>query len=405
MSWMRALLIAPLAVACQGKITNSDLTKHHDPAMGVDAATPGNGDGDGDGDTAQQGDGDATHQGDGDAPARDGGAHDAMMPAPVDAGMHDVDAHMDPPPKMRMDGADQDIALFSGADVHFNPDTRTINLDADLPSDDYQYREIRLAFALRCPSKGCDPWDRQGHISIMRGDQEIEIMRFMTPYGIGMSANIDVTDLRPLLTGHVTARVFIDTWVNPGWLVDATLQFRGGSPPHDVLQVVPLWLSGGVVYGDPGHDPKRNVDVDLPAGATGAQMRTIITGHGQGNLDNCAEFCPREHTLTVGGRQFKRTIWRDDCASTAVPNQGGTWKLSRAGWCPGADVRTWVEDVSSGVQGNKLTVSWEPSDYENSCRPGVASCQGCSLGTGCSYDTGNHTEPYYQLSGLLVVYR
>ena len=33
---------------------------------------------------------------------------------------------------------------------------------------------------------------------------------------MGASWDLDVTDLRPLLTGDVTMRAFIDTWVGPG---------------------------------------------------------------------------------------------------------------------------------------------------------------------------------------------
>jgi hypothetical protein len=32
-----------------------------------------------------------------------------------------------------------------------------------------------------------------------------------------------------------------------------------------------------------------------------------------------------------------------------VPNQYGTWQLSRGGWCPGQDVRPWVADITDQV--------------------------------------------------------
>jgi len=49
-----------------------------------------------------------------------------------------------------------------------------------------------------------------------------------------------------------------------------------------------------------------------------------------------------------------------------------------------------------------------PSDveaYENSCRPDAPVCTGCSLGTGCEYDGGNHTTPVYKLSAALTLFR
>jgi hypothetical protein len=31
-------------------------------------------------------------------------------------------------------------------------------------------------------------------------------------------------------------------------------------------------------------------------------------------------------------------------------------------------------------------------------------CAGCALRTGCAYDNGNHTNPFYVLSAALIVY-
>ncbi len=71
--------------------------------------------------------------------------------------------------------------------------------------------------------------------------------------------------------------------------------------------------------------------VALPAGSSYA-LRTFVTGHGQGNADNCAEFCPRDHTITAGKAAHTTQIWREDCATTAAPNQQGTYKYrARAG--------------------------------------------------------------------------
>ena len=436
----RAWLLGVLCMGCTGVLGGGTATHEQDddPAQGADAGTDpgdgdsGDGDGDGDGDLGDgdvgdgdSGDGDRDDggtgegdTGDGDTGDGDTGDGDTGDGDTGDGDTGDGDGDI-PDPPIRMDGVDETRALFDGTWVYFNPDDRRqIDQDVDLPEDMYQDREIRLTFALRCPQGGCDPWDRHGHISILadvNGERrELELMRFVTPYGRDMTFDIDVTDLRPLLTGHVTARVFIDTWVGPGnnpsgpgWLVDAHLNFKGGTPPHDVLAVRPLWSPGGVVYGDPGRSPKREVTFDLPKGARGAQMFTIITGHGQGNHQNCAEFCDKNHTLRVGDREFHRVIWRDDCATTAVPNQGGNWKPSRAGWCPGAGVYPWVEDVSAGVTAgaSTLTVSWTPEDFTNTCRPGANPCADCVFNTSCNYDTGNHTEPYYQLSGMIVITR
>jgi hypothetical protein len=398
-----AVLSAVCIAACKGGIRGGgDSEQDEHPATMDDGADDGD---------------DATDETDGvepvddEADATDMPDMDASGPVERDAA---VEEDAGPPP--RVDGPNEDRALFSGAHVYFGAENRReIDADVELPPDGYQYSNIRLTLALRCPQGGCDHWDRHGHLSLVLDSgtdhaREVELLRFVTPYRREMSTELDVTELRPLLTGRVTARVFIDTWVGPGhaqgagWLVDATLSYTGGTPERDVLSVVPLWSPGGVVFGDPNRNPERRIEVDIPAGAHGARLWTLVTGHGQGNAYNCAEFCQARHTLKVGERTFERVIWRDDCASTAVPDQPGTWTLSRAGWCPGAGVRTWIEEASV-TPGSRVTVSWTPQAYENTCRPGVAQCGGCTLGTGCDYDGGNHTEPYYQLSGLLVVYR
>lgn len=339
---------------------------------------------------------------------------DAADVATVDAGPGSPDAAeaSGPDASPGSDGPDAVIKVFDGTHVYFGEGgSREVDLAAELPAAGLRYRTIMMDMALRCPANGgCDWWDRHGHISVMVDGKEVEVLRFVTPYRKAMSVSLDVTDLRPLLTGRVTMRVFIDTWVGPGhpngagWLVDTTLRFTGGAPAREVLAVIPLWQPGGVVFGDPARDPSRSATVAIPAGATGAKLWTNITGHGQGNAYNCAEFCAANHVLAVGERTISKEIWRDDCRTTAVPDQAGTWQYPRAGWCPGASVRPWIEDIGAVAAGD-LTVRWTPEPYVNTCRPGAGSCSGCTLGTGCEYDGGNHTEPYYQLSGMLVVTR
>jgi hypothetical protein len=328
------------------------------------------------------------------------GAPDAAAPGGPDAGPG-------------TDGPDAVIKVFDGTHVYFGEGgSREVDLAAELPAAGLRYRSIIMEMALRCPANGgCDWWDRHGHISVMVDGKEVEVLRFVTPYRKAMAVSLDVTDLRPLLTGRVTLRVFIDTWVGPGhpngagWLVDTTLRFTGGAPAKEVLAVIPLWQPGGVVFGDPARDPSRSATAAIPAGATGATLWTNITGHGQGNAYNCAEFCAANHVLAVGDRTISKEIWRDDCRTTAVPDQAGTWQYPRAGWCPGASVRPWIEDIGAVEGGRDIIVRWTPEVYVNTCRPGAGSCSGCTLGTSCEYDGGNHTEPYYQLSGMLVVTR
>jgi hypothetical protein len=335
-----------------------------------------------------------------------GGASVTSDAAPPDAA---VDASPpDAPP-------DQSVSLFTGAVVQFTPDNhRQIDAEVALPAPEASFRQVLLHLTLGCPNNRCDYWDRFGRISIVqdagtKSEREIEVMRFVTPYRVGMEDTLDVSDLRPLLSGNVTVRVFIDTWVGTGhangdgWLVDASLEYIGGELEEEVLAVVPLWAPQGVVYGDPLRPSALTTTVEAPVGARAARMWTVITGHGQGNAGNCAEFCVREHTVTVGDQTFAQEIWRDDCETTAAPNQQGTWQYPRAGWCPGALVHPWVQDVSTAIgAGGTLTVGWDAAAYENTCRPHFESCSGCTLNAPCGYNGNNHTEPNYQVSSVIV---
>jgi hypothetical protein len=288
---------------------------------------------------------------------------------------------------------------------------------------------------LDCPTGGCDPWDRVGSIDLVTkgsGTSEtlLELGRFITPYNIVSGVNsppawdIDVTELRPVLAGNVTVRVFIDTWVpqgnvaanGAGWLVGTTFTMTGGTPAKVPVAVVPIWTwtttgkePTGIVYGDQGQPISSSLppqNLTLPAGATSFGVRSTITGHGQGNLDNCAEFCSEDHTWTVGTSANTKSMWRTDCAN--FPSSG-TYQYSRAGWCPGADVQPWDFDVTSQVgSGGKVTVTYGVTPYTNTCNqgaPGGGVCTGCQAGESCGYDGSGHTQPFYYVQSLLIAFR
>ncbi|WP_437326560.1 peptide-N-glycosidase F-related protein [Sorangium sp. So ce381] len=318
-------------------------------------------------------------------------------------------------------GTDTTVTPFDETPFYLtsDDDRRVVDAPVSFPNTG-TYERITLHLSLECPPGGCDPWARLASLGLVTakdpaGDAVIELMRFITPYHVGASWDLDVTDLRPLLAGEVTLRAFIDTTVGPGspygdgWLLHASFEMKGGVPAKIPVAVIPVWSPRRVVYGDPARPiagAAPPADIPLPAGASSYALRSFITGHGQGNADNCAEFCEREHTLTVGAVPHAERIWRDDCATTAAPGQQGTYRYPRAGWCPGADVRPWTIEFTADVAGTgAVKVAYDVAGYENTCRPDSPSCDGCTLGAGCDYDGGTHTEPGYELSTVLIGYR
>lgn len=335
-----------------------------------------------------------------------------------------------------MPGTDTTVSVFDKTPIFFGPttDQREVDQTVTFPSEG-AYESITLALSLTCPSKGCDVWDRFGTIALVQPisssdagtvERLVEIARFVTPYGLPPSGDpqptwsIDVTELRPLLSGTVTLRAFIDTWVPQnvtnqgyGWVVTASFVMKGGIPAKVPVAVVPIWSwtttnkePTQVVYGDPAVPIATSLPpqpVALPAGATSYGVRTFITGHGQGNLDNCSEFCSRQHTWTVGSTANAKTVWRTDCAS--FPS-AGTYQYSRAGWCPGTYVDVWDFDVTSQLAATGTTTfTYGVDPYLNTCNAGAdggGPCTGCSAGESCAYDGSDHTQPFYYVSALLI---
>ena len=179
--------------------------------------------------------------------------------------------------------------------------------------------------------------------------------------------------------------MFIDTWVGPGHAQGTagcsrrTLSsWEGCRPPYQI---------GSIRSGT------RPTARDIPTTRSPIRscprrcrsraqshpaLRSFITGHGFGSADNCAEFCPLDHTFTINGTPYTRTVWRENCLSTGVPEQQGTWKYPRAGWCPGTDAYPILEDITADAQASDtLEFGYALQDYVNDCRPDAPVCMGC----------------------------
>jgi hypothetical protein len=144
-------------------------------------------------------------------------------------------------------------------------------------------------------------------------------------------------------------------------------------------------------YGDPAKDPQRVLSGPLPTkDYSAARLYALVTGHGQGNTQNCAEFCPKMHQFVVNGTTHDKRVWRDNCSRTATDgSQRGTWTLSRAGWCPGATVDPLVVPLPEAAE--RFDISYRPEAYTNLARTG--------------YNDGSHTPPQYQMSAVVVLFR
>ena len=242
----------------------------------------------------------------------------------------------------------------------------------------------------------------------------VEIMRFMTPFGVGhfsaddneLSAkrkpiyidgwakNVvweeDITDLLPLFENELYVGVYIDTWTKEGYVVDLELSYSESNLPCDTKiakHVEPLINT--VYYIGQRHPDifaRKDVEVPftIPSGAKNVQLKYITSGHG--GHSNGDEFRPQENILSIDGEKvFSFTPWRTDCASfrrfnpstgvwlrertvAYISNKGRAEKvieepiassdLSRSNWCPGSNVPPEVVNLT-GLEAGKhvLTIS------------------------------------------------
>ena len=309
-------------------------------------------------------------------------------------------------------------------------------------------RNTQLTAKIALVSNG-DPWDKSGSCFIIPNDSElnmldiargekypivdstlhenltgivqgigykptVEIMRFMTPFGVGhysaddnelsskrkpvyidgWAENVvweeDISDLLPLFEDEVYVGVFIDTWTKDGYIVDLDITYNESSLPCDTKtdrHVEPLINT--VYYIGQKHPDifaRRDVDVEfaIPKEAKNIRLKYITTGHGGHSGGD--EFRPQENILSINGEEvYSFTPWRTDCASFRRFNPStGVWlskrtvayigqegraekeveepiassDLSRSNWCPGSNVPPAViplRDIEPGK--HVLTIS------------------------------------------------
>ncbi len=242
----------------------------------------------------------------------------------------------------------------------------------------------------------------------------LELMRFMTPFGVGhYSADDDslsskrrpvyvphweksviwkqdITDRLPALEGEAYVGIYIDTWTAEGYVASMTIDIDESDITCDAMpnrQVKPLVNTVyyiGQSYPDIFARKDLTIDFDMPKAAKNVRLKYIVTGHGGHSGGD--EFVPKRNIVSVDGQEVINFIpWRDDCASFRRFNPGtGVWlikreaayigpkgyttkmveeplgssDLSRSNWCPGSDVMPEVGelgDLSAGT--HTLTIS------------------------------------------------
>ncbi len=210
-----------------------------------------------------------------------------------------------------------------------------------------------------------DPWDRAGSIYLdIPGQNNIEILKYITGFGGHSILKQDVSFLAPMLKGEVTIKAFVDTWVQDGWVFDFSLDFI----EVDTLQqsswnYATLFNTG--LTKEQVDEAHPTTHVNIPPSQERVMLTYYVSGHcTDGN--GADEFESKENVITIDDSEVHRyKPWRDDCKNFRDRNPtsgrwGDVWSsdLDRSGWCPGDIVYPVILDVSSELNSGSHNLAY-----------------------------------------------
>lgn len=304
--------------------------------------------------------------------------------------------------------ADQNVQTFDHDLIQWGQTSQWFYGAYELPQFVGAFNQITANFSTNCPatSNGCDDWDRLAWIDIKGPEGNwIELIRYITPYGVGCSHSLDVSDYMSLLQGKVELRMYIQTWGTGGWEINLDFDYFAGQPDRLYSHVDVIW-DGTFQFGDPANlQPLDTVSTTFDDNVLEAKLKLVTSGHGWGaeNTGNAAEFYHAIHDIKVNGNEtFMQDLWVDcDPNPDNCTGQMGTWQYDRAGWCPGTVAAVYEYDLSEFIPEETISLSYIfDESYTDLCHPNNPDCV---TGVTCS-DCNAGVNPQYVVSGNLITY-
>jgi len=259
------------------------------------------------------------------------------------------------------DIADLSIQTFDHEHISTSTSSSVVK-DFEFPTYVGSFDQIIAYLNVTCPDGGCDAWDRVGHMHAKSPTGEwIEIIRYITPYGVECDHQIDVTDYSSIFQGLVEMRFSIGT-DSHGFEVSVNLDFSEGEPPYKYSWVNTLW-DETYPFGDYANlQPVEPVTFNFEDITEAAKLKIFNTGHGWGasNSQNAAEFYESTHHIYVNEDSFEQHLWvicnpnPDGCQP-----QNGTWYYNRAGWCPGSIGQMYEYDLTPYIDLTDVDINYE----------------------------------------------
>ena len=274
-----------------------------------------------------------------------------------------------------------DMQVHAVDDVWLNTAYPSIVVDAELPSYLGAFDEIVATLEVSCPPGGCGEWDRVASVDARGHNGEwIEIIRYITPYGVPCSHTIDLTDYMSILQGKVSFRLNCGTLDN-GYYYDLTFDFAAGSPAYKYSNIDTIWWQT-FQFGDYANlQPVPDVLYTFPENVQDAKLKLVSTGHGWGptNTSNAAEFyhAVNFHHIWVNDEQtFQQDNWYDcNPNPDGCQPQSGTWFYDRAGWCPGAIAQWFDFSLAPYIGEDDILLGYVfEEDYVDLCHPNHPDC-------------------------------
>ncbi|MBI9037097.1 MAG: T9SS type A sorting domain-containing protein [Bacteroidales bacterium] len=295
------------------------------------------------------------------------------------------------------------IEILAVDDVWLNANTPSVVVDAELPSYLGAFGQITGILSVSCPTGGCGEWDRVASVDARGHDGKwVEIIRYITPYGVPCSHEIDLTDYMSILQGKVSFRLNCETLDN-GYLYDLAFNFSQGAPEFNYSKIDIIWQDI-YQFGDYANlQPVENQNHTFAPNTEASVLKLVSSGHGWGDLNtgNAAEFHDDTHHIWVNGEQtFEQHNWQicnpnpDGCQP-----QNGTWYHNRAGWCPGS-IAPWFDfNMTQYVAGGSVELGYVfDEDYVDYCHPNHPDCV---TGVTCS-DCDDGFNPHLVVACNLV---
>jgi hypothetical protein len=259
---------------------------------------------------------------------------------------------------------------------------RVFNREVTLPDAATMagFDTLEIEVAIGCDARNpfaCSEWDRIADVQLCLDEtctDRLEIGRWITPYWRRGPQHwtIDASPFLPLLAAGGATRFFVET--GPDWerateyVGTVALRFSDSGDDGPVPAGAVRVFTGGVF--DATYNEREPVSVAIPADATRVELVTILSGHGQVDGSNCAEWCDHRHLFTVNGTALPPITYAgsvgsglgcaDRVGEGVPPNQLGNWAPERAYWCPGLPVDARHDDLTALVTpGEDLSIDYE----------------------------------------------